>query len=312
MEFIRGIGNLRERHRNCVATIGNYDGVHRGHQAVIAAVIARAQQLGCPSAAVVFEPTPQEFFTGSRAPARLTTLREKLQQLDASGLDRVLCVRFNRRVASMSPQQFIDRLIKQGLAVRHLTVGADFRFGRDRGGDFAMLVAAGETLGFGVTAIDDFALDGDRVSSSAVREALARGDLQLAARLLGRAYSMSGRVQRGQQLGRRLGFPTANIPPRRRVLPLHGVFAVRVGGVTDTSMPGVASLGVRPMVDGVDPLLEVHLFDFDADIYGCQVQVEFVERLREERVFTDLHAMVDQMHEDAARARELLGVGPAE
>ncbi|MDH3647912.1 MAG: bifunctional riboflavin kinase/FAD synthetase [Gammaproteobacteria bacterium] len=310
MEFIRGIANLGERHRGCILTIGNYDGVHLGHQAVLSDLVAKSRDLDCPSTVMVFEPTPQEFFAGAAAPARLTTLREKLHQFEARDIDRVLCLRFNRGVAAMTPEFFVEQLIQKELGARHVTVGDDFRFGRDRGGDFQTLVAAGEEYGFAVAATPEFLHKGKRVSSSAVRTALAQGDVQTAANFLGRDYSMSGRVRRGEQLGRRLGYPTANIAPHRRVLPLNGVFAVQVSGVDGSRLPGVASLGTRPMVDGREPLLEVHLFDFHEDLYGQYLEVSFIARLREERVFTDLHAMVEQMHDDAAQARNVLGLNP--
>lgn len=325
MELVRGIHDLQARHRGCVLTIGNYDGVHLGHQSVLAGLREKAQSLNCPSTVMVFEPTPQEFFAGARAPARLTTLREKLVLLQAIGVDRVLCVRFDRGVAGMDPAVFIQHLLVDGLGVRHVVVGDDFRFGRDRKGDFQTLVTAGQANGFDVAATPVFLHDGERVSSSAVRAALARGDLAFAAGLLGRDYAITGRVRQGEQLGRRLGYPTANIAPRRRVVPIQGVFAVRVrdvsaqrlsgrAGVDDRGadvpvFAGVASLGTRPMVGGREPLLEVHLFDFEGDLYGRRLEVSFVSRLREERVFSDLHAMVDQMHLDAARAREVLGMG---
>jgi len=311
MEFIRGIANVSPRHRGCALTIGNYDGVHLGHQAVLRDLVVRAHELDCPATVMVFEPTAQEFFSNAAAPARLTTLREKLRYLQTFNVDRVLCVHFNRRVAAMTPEIFVDRLVDNGLGAHHVIVGDDFRFGRDRAGDFNTLVEAGKERGFAVAATPEFVYDGQRVSSSAVRASLAQGDLSTAARFLGRDYSMSGRVRRGEQLGRRLGYPTANIAPHRRVLPLHGVFAVQVLKPGGNRLPGVASLGVRPMVDGREPLLEVHLFDYDEDLYGQYLEVFFITRLREERVFADLHAMVAQMHEDAAQARTVLGLNPA-
>ncbi|MBT8131261.1 MAG: bifunctional riboflavin kinase/FAD synthetase [Gammaproteobacteria bacterium] len=306
MEFIHSKASLRAQHRDCVLTIGNYDGVHLGHQAVLRDLQQQADRLGCPTTVMVFEPTPKEFFAGVGAPARLTNLREKLQQLEAIGVDRVLCVNFNRKVAAMSPDSFVDELIIDGLAARHVIVGDDFRYGRDRAGDFETLKKSGERGGFAVTATESFLLRGQRVSSSLIRECLARDDLQSAARFLGRNYSMAGRVRRGQQLGRQLGYPTANIAPGRRVLALQGIFAVEVAGAGPAVLPGIASLGTRPMVDGRQPLLEVHLFDFDSELYGRHLEVRFVARLRGEQVFADLPAMVEQMHRDAAAARQIL------
>ena len=289
-------------------TIGNYDGVHLGHQAVLKNVLMYARRLDSPAVAVIFEPTAREYFSGAAAPARLTTLREKLKLLQACDVDRVLCIGFDRRVAAMAPDEFIDKLLVTGLGAKHVIVGDDFRFGRDRAGDFQTLVDAGAANGFGVSETPVFLQDGKRVSSSAVRVALARGDLGDAKALLGRDYSMSGRVIRGEQLGRKLGYPTANIAPRRRVLPLQGVFAVQVRGCDDQVLPGIASLGTRPMVDGLEPLLEVHLFDFDADLYGRYLEVAFIARLREERRFADIPAMVEQIHRDSAEARDVLGL----
>ncbi len=306
MEFIRGIANLRPRHHGCVLTIGNYDGVHRGHRAVITELVEHSRALSCPATVMIFEPTPLEFFLGPGAPARLTTLREKLALLEASGVDRVLSVHFNRRLASMSPTDFVDGLLVDGLGARQVTVGEDFRFGHQRKGDFQLLSRLGEQRGFGVAATPEFRVGGERVSSSAVRAALAESDLARARELLGRDYSMAGRVRHGRQLGRELGFPTANIPPNRPVLPLHGVFAVRVAGAGDDLLPGVASLGSRPTVDGQEVLLEVHLFDVETDLYGRYLEVFFIERLREEQHFPDLESMVRQMHRDAARARDIL------
>jgi len=308
MELIRGIHNLRERHRGCVVTIGNYDGVHRGHQHMIAAVRAKATELGVPAVVITFEPTPREFFEGPAAPSRLTRLREKLEALALYGVDRVVVLRFDRRMQGMSADEFVDRLLVRGLGVRHMVVGHDFHFARRREGNIGTLRAAGAVNGFTVEEVGQFLLEGERVSSSLVREALNRGDLDRATRLLGRPYRMAGRVRLGKKLGRTLGYPTANLALQRKVVPLWGIFAVRVSGAGLVDHPAVSSLGTRPTVNGTDPLLEVHLFDFDGSLYGQYLDVDFVARLRDERKFESLDALVEQMHRDAAAARAVLGI----
>ena len=308
MELIRGMHNLRERHRGCVATIGNYDGVHRGHQHMIAAVRARADELGVPAVVITFEPTPREFFEGPAAPSRLTRLREKLQALALYGVDRVVVLRFDRRMQGMGADEFVQRLLVDGLGVRHVVVGHDFHFARRREGTIETLRAAGAAHGFTVAEVGQFLLAGERVSSSLVREALNRGDLERATRLLGRPYRMAGRVRLGKRLGRTLGYPTANLALQRKVVPLWGIFAVRVSGAGLVDYPAVSSLGTRPTVNGPDPLLEVHLFDFDGDLYGRHLDVDFVARLRDEQKFESLDALVAQMNRDAAAARALLGI----
>ena len=304
MELIRGLHNLRRAHRGCVATIGNYDGLHLGHQQVLAGLVARARA-DEPSLVMCFEPTPREFFHREEAPARLSSLRDKFRQFAACGVDRFLCLRFDRRIADLAPEDFIRRLLVDGIGVRHLVVGDDFRFGRDRAGGFDTLVAAGERYGFEVVDTPSFELDGVRVSSTAVRKELAEGRLETARKMLGRRYAMSGRVVAGRQLGRTLGFPTANIRLGRRLPPLRGVFAVRVYGLGEPK-DAVASLGTRPTVHGRELLLEVHIFDFAADLYGRRIEVEFVERLRDEQKFDGVEAMTEQVRRDAARAREIL------
>jgi riboflavin kinase/FMN adenylyltransferase len=307
MELVRGLHNLRDRHRGSVVTIGNYDGVHRGHQHMLDALRRRATALAAPATVVTFEPTPREYFEGTTAPARLMRLREKLEVLPRYGVERVVVLRFDRTMQAMGADEFVDRLLVRGLGTRHLVVGHDFRFARRREGTVATLREAGGRHGFEVEEVERFLVDGDRVSSSLAREALGRGDLDRAAMLLGRPYRMAGRVRRGRQLGRRLGFPTANLALHRAVVPLWGVFAVRVSGAGLERHPAVVSLGTRPTLEGTEPLLEVHLFDFDGELYGRYLDVDFVRRLRDERRFESLDALVDQMHRDAAEARSVLG-----
>ncbi len=305
MELIRGVHNLRPEHHGCVATIGNYDGLHLGHREVLKQLVAQAREDRLPSLVMSFEPTPMEFFCHDKAPARLSTFREKVEQFGQLGVDRFFCVRFDWDLAEMSPEQFVRALLVEGIAVRHLVVGDDFRFGRDRSGDFETLLAAGRTYGFDVVDTPSYSVDGLRVSSTVVREALARGELALAEKMLGRRYSMSGRVTRGDQLGRKLGYPTANLRVGRRRPPLTGVYAVRVLGL-GPGRDAVASLGTRPTVNGKEMRLEVHIFDFDEDIYGRHIQVEFVARLREERRFESVELMTQQLDRDAAEAQRIL------
>jgi len=308
MELVRGLHNLRAEHRGCAVTIGNFDGVHLGHQATLERLRGHARQVGLPATVLTFEPTPREFLSPTRAPARLTRLREKLVLLNREHVDRCVVLHFNSQLQHMRGKEFVNGLLRQRLDARRVVVGHDFRFGFRGEADVEMLRAAAGTHAFEVDVVEPLTRAGERVSSSAVREALAAGDLELAAQLLGRRYSMHGRVMEGDHLGQRLGFPTANIRLHRRVPPLGGIFAVRVLGVGDQPLPGVASLGTRPTVNGTEPLLEAHVFDFHGDLYRRHLEIEFVAKLREERKFASLEAMVMQMHEDARRAREVLRV----
>jgi riboflavin kinase/FMN adenylyltransferase len=308
VEVIRGIHNLRDRHRGSVVTIGNYDGVHRGHQHMLSALRDQSRRLGLPATVVTFEPTPREFFEGDAAPSRLMRLREKVEALPLYGVTRVVVLRFDRRMQGMAASEFIDQLLVRGLGARYLVVGHDFHFARRREGTVDALRAAGRQHGFAVEEVEQFVLNGERVSSSLVRDALGRGDLARAGVLLGRPYRMAGRVRRGQQLGRRLGYPTANLALHRKVVPLWGVFAVRVSGAGLENHPAVVSLGTRPTINGTEPLLEVHVFDFDGDLYGQYLDVDFLHRLRDERRFESLDHLVEQMHRDAAQARAALGI----
>jgi riboflavin kinase / FMN adenylyltransferase len=303
MELIRGLHNLRLRHRGCVATIGNFDGVHLGHQAVLGQLAERAAEWGLPAAVITFEPQPMEFFAHDTVPPRLTRFREKVQALRRFSVARVICLRFNRALADMPAAEFIRRLLVDGLAVRYLVVGDDFRFGKARQGDFAMLQAAGYANGFQVAAMRSFDVDGVRVSSTRIREALARDDLAGAEKLLGRPYRMCGRVVHGDERGRTIGFPTANIHLHRRSSPVSGVYAVEVFGLEKEPLSGVANVGLRPTVGGTQSRLEVHLLDFDGDIYGRYVQVDFLRKLRPEHRFASLEELVVQIGKDTAAAR---------
>jgi riboflavin kinase / FMN adenylyltransferase len=306
MELVRGLHNISPRHRGCVLTVGNYDGVHLGHQRMIGALKMRAAEFRALATVLVFEPSSKEFIDPHGAPARLTRWREKYLALAAYGVDRLVTLRFDEHIRGMTPQCFVDELLVARLGARHVVVGDDFRYGCNAGGTIESLRAAGAAQGFGVEQIAPFVFEGMRVSSTAVRERLSQGDYPGAQRLLGRPYRMLGRVVHGRKLGRTLGFPTANVRLMRTKSPVHGVLAVRVFGIEPKALPAVASLGTRPTVNGTEMLLEVHLFDFAADIYGRDIDVEFVAKLRDEVRFDSLDAMIVQMNLDAARARELL------
>lgn len=280
--------------------IGNFDGVHRGHRAILGALRERAAGLGLEPCVMTFEPHPREFFSPTTAPARLTSLREKMEMFEEAGVTRVYLCRFNRKFAAIGAQAFMQDILHR-LDARLILVGGDFRFGADRTGDIEALRAAG----FAVESVPDVMVEGERVSSTAIRQALAAGDLKRAATLLGRSYSLSGHVTHGDKLGRVLGYPTANIHMLHDRPPLQGIYAVKLGGVAAQELPGVASLGVRPTmkVNG-KPTLEVHLFDFDRDIYGRHVHVVFMKKLRDEEKFPDLEALKRQMAIDEQMARD--------
>jgi riboflavin kinase/FMN adenylyltransferase len=294
-----------------VVAIGAFDGLHRGHQALLAQVRERAQAMGCTPIVVSFEPLPRAYFSKEPVP-RLSSVREKLLGFAAAGMEYTLLLRFNAALTAMPAEAFVQQVLCERLAAREVWVGGDFRFGHKRGGDVALLEQMGRNLGFTAQTMPPVLLDGARVSATRVRMLLAAGEFTGAAPLLGRPFVMEGKVEYGNQLGRTLGYPTANIHLRERASPVHGIFAVRVGlGECECSWPGVASLGVRPTVNEVsEPLLEVHLFDFDGDLYGQRMAVEFVAKLRDEQKFDGLDALTEQMHRDERMARELLGMNP--
>jgi len=309
MRVIRGLHNLRPVHRGCVATIGNFDGVHIGHRAVFQRLLNRGHVLGLPANVITFEPQAMEYFAPDSAPARLTRLREKLAAIEQCGIGQVMLLEFGPRLAGMDARDFVRELLVDGLAVRHLLVGDDFRFGRGREGDFGLLRSMGREHGFAVEDLHTITHGDERVSSTRIREALSRGELDLARHLLGRPYRICGRVAHGNKRGRTIGFPTANIDLHRRVSPLRGVYAVMMDGVADTPLPGVANIGMRPTVGG-EPryLLEVHLFDFSREIYGRHVEVEFRLKLRDENKFDSFDALKAQIRRDVLAARSFLGV----
>lgn len=309
MKLIRGLINLPASERGSVVTIGAFDGLHRGHMALIDRTRAVAARLARPAMMITFEPMPREFLAPEDPPARLTDLRERWHILQESGL-RALCVlRFDADLRSMTGERFIE-LLARDFAVSAVIVGHDFRFGRGGATSAAVLELAGREYGFSVEIVPPVLCGATRVSSSEIRGALERGDFTTATRLLGRPYTMRGRVVQGERLGRQLGYPTANLRMNRPRAPLRGIFAVRVRGVSgagaDDAMNGVASLGTRPTVGGVEPLLEVHIFDYAGDLYGRQLEVEFVAKLRDEAHFASLELLVAQMHADATAARRIL------
>jgi len=292
-------------------TIGNFDGVHRGHQVMLARLSAKARALGLRMGVLTFEPHPREVFTPQSAPTRLTSLREKFELLAAHGVEHVHVARFTTAFAALSPAQFIDKVLVRGLHTRALLVGDDFRFGARRAGDFALLRDAAAQHGFELEAMPTVEHAGERVSSSAVREALIRGDLAHACDLLGRPYSISGRVVHGEKLGRKLGFATANVRMRHNRPPLLGIYAVRTHGIADHALDGVASLGIRPTVsDSGRAVLEVHLFDFSANLYGRHLRVEFLHKIRDEEKYSDLETLRLQIARDCDSAKDYLAQHP--
>jgi len=301
MELVRGLHNVRPQHRGCVLTIGAFDGVHRGHQEMFRVLRERASQHGLPAAVL-------SFVAKTTPPARLTRFREKAEALRSYGIDRFICLRFDEHMRAMSQEKFVEEVLVASLGIRHIVVGHDFRFARDHDGSVATLRAHGPRCDFAVTEVPPFEVEGERVSSSLIREALDAGDMQRARKFLGRPYRMTGKVIHGAKLGRTLGYPTANLRLHRRATPVAGVFAVRVSGCGLNRVAGVASLGTRPAVNGKELLLEAHIFDFSADLYRRYLHVDFIERLRDELPFADLNALVGQIHKDAARAREILAI----
>ncbi|AGB80997.1 bifunctional riboflavin kinase/FAD synthetase [Serratia rubidaea] len=307
MELIRGIHNIRARHHGCVLTIGNFDGVHRGHKALLEQLKQEGQRLGLPVIVMIFEPQPLELFAADKAPARLTRLRDKAKYLAQAGVDYLLCVKFDPRFAAHTAQSFVAELLVQKLGVKFLMVGDDFRFGANRLGDFPLLQKAGAEYGFEVVSTPTFREGGQRISSTAIRNALRDDDLPLAETLLGHPYSISGRVVHGDELGRTIGFPTANLPLKRLVAPVKGVYAVEVYGLGLQPLPGVANIGTRPTVAGVRQQLEVHLLDVTMDLYGRHIDVVLRAKLRNEQRFASLDALKQQIANDVVSAREFFG-----
>lgn len=304
MELIRGISNLKPKHRHCVVTIGNFDGVHLGHQALLKNLTAIAHELNLPAVVITFEPQPNEFFHHAAIPPRLMRLREKIIALKNCGIDRVLCLRFDEQLAAIGAEDFIGKILVEGLAIRYIVIGDDFHFGFKRRGDLTLLQQVGDVANFTALKMGQIAVGNERVSSTRIRKALEAGDLSVAKKLLGRPFFMSGRVAHGNKRGRIIGFPTANIYLHRRAVPLSGVYVVKVHGINPVPLQGVANVGTRPTVGGTRSLLEVHLLDFAQDIYGCHVDVEFLHKLRDEERYESFDLLKQQILIDAQQARD--------
>lgn len=306
LELVRGLYNIQSRHRGCAATIGNFDGVHTGHAELIRRVREQARQLATRSCVISFEPLPMEYFaTPENVPPRLTWFRQKWHELARHQLDQLLLLRFNRALAVTPPRDFIQQVLVDGLAIKHLLVGDDFRFGLRREGDINLLMEAGEQYGFSVQQADTVLHHDERISSTRIRTLLKAGDLEAAAVLLGHAYTLQGRVLHGAKLGRTIGFPTANLAMAGKNPPLRGVFAVRANvGNDPTALPGIANLGEKPTVDGRVLTLEIHLLDFSADLYGARLQVSFDHKIRDEQKFDSLDTLKQAIAADEASARK--------
>lgn len=294
----------------CVATIGNFDGVHRGHLALLEGLVSEAKARGIPSVVILFEPHPREFLAPDKAPARLTLFREKIQRLKELSLDYVVCLRFNKMLANLSAEDFVKQILVQGLHVKHILIGDDFRFGKQRQGDIALLNKLAKENDFTVEVLPTFFENSERVSSTLIRESLFKGDLKTAETLLGRPYTLSGHVKRGAGRGREFGFPTANIAVPKQGLPLNGVFVVRVNSEVLEDHPAVANIGIRPTVDGTRTVLEVLLLDFEGDLYGHHLTIEFLEKLRDEIKFDNIELLKDQIKKDVEAARHYYHLSP--
>ena len=306
MDIIRGIPNIRAEHRGNVVTLGNFDGVHKGHQRLLEHLQQHSAEQGVPSLLITFEPQPREFFAGASVPPRLTRLREKVELLRRQGLDRLLLLPFNEHTARLEAGWITDNLLHQLLDARYVMVGDDFRFGHERQGNFEFMQAAGQRHGFAVGQTSTLMSGEERISSSRIRRVLSEGDFTSARALLGHEYFIMGRVVYGRQLGRQLGVPTANIRLQRYKAALEGVYCVTVDGVDGQTYQGIANIGVRPTVDGKEPLLEVHLFDYAGDLYNTLLTVTFKHKLRDERAFDGLAALKAQIETDIQQARQWL------
>jgi riboflavin kinase/FMN adenylyltransferase len=303
IQLIRNKESFSLQAKGCVASIGNFDGVHRGHQILLERLKARSYESGLPCLVMIFEPQPAEFFGRGKAVPRLTRFREKFYYLTKMGVEKIWVMRFNAALAALTADEFIEHILGEKLRVKHLIVGEDFRFGYQRHGDVNLLKERGQRLDFTVEIMPSVQIAGERVSSTRIRQALNVADHVLAERLLGRAYCMLGRVVYGDQLGRVLGFPTANIYLHRQETPVKGIYVVRLHGIAKKGLPGVANVGIRPTLGGTRTLLEVHIFDFEKNIYGRQVKIEFCKKLREEEWFANLDLLKEQMIKDATQAR---------
>lgn len=305
MKLLHRVSQITELHEGCVLTIGNFDGVHRGHQALLAMLRDRASYLQLPMVVLLFEPQPGEYFKQQQAPARLYRLREKIQALRQCGVEYVYCLKFDKQLAEMMPTDFAEQFIFSRLNAKHVLLGDDFRFGRDRAGDLVLLQELGHKHGVVIETYPDFCVEKTRVSSTQIRHALYLGDLSRAAALMGRQYSLCGRVMHGNGIGRQWGVPTANLSVAQGALPLSGVFCVQVKRQNNALLAGVANIGNRPTIDGSKNVLEVHLFDFDESLYGEMLQVFFLAKLRDEIKFSSVDALIAQIHVDVNAARNI-------
>ncbi len=304
MEIIRGITNIRPKHRGCVLTIGNFDGVHQGHQNLLSQLLAKSHQLNLPATAIIFEPQPNEFFNQEACLTRLMTLREKIEALSRQGLDRVLCIRFTEKIARLTSEAFVHDILFEKLATKYVLVGDDFKFGYKRLGDFVLLKRLGEKYFFEAAHLPTFKLLGKRVSSTRIRQLLEQGEVEQANYLLGQSFTVKGRVIEGDKIGRQLGFPTANIHFEPKKVPLSGIFIVEMLGIDNKPLPGVASIGTRPTVNlSAEKTFEVHLLNFDQNIYGQLVAVRFLKKVRDELAFPDLIALKEQIKLDVELAK---------
>ncbi|WP_301098373.1 bifunctional riboflavin kinase/FAD synthetase [Otariodibacter sp.] len=310
MQLIRGIHNLTRYPilaKGCVLAIGNFDGVHLGHKYILKRLLDKSYELSLPSVVMLFEPQPREFFAKQNkiivAPARLMRLRDKLYYLREIGIDYVLCLHFNSKFAEQSPEQFVQNILVKKLNVKYLSVGDDFRFGKNRQGDFQFLNEVGSKYGFQVDNSNSYCLDGLRISSSLIREALKNDDLKLVEKMLGKPYSIRGRVVHGNKLGRTIGFPTANVMLNRLVTPIQGVYAVSIKTKNTSNFFGVANVGNRPTINGTKPILEVHIFNFSGEIYGEVIEISFLKKIRSEIKFESFDALKNQIKQDVIVAR---------
>ncbi len=303
MKLIRGLYNLTRPLPASAVTIGNFDGVHRGHQLVISQLKQVASAASLPTVVIIFEPQPIEYFAPDKAPKRLARFREKIAYLKAQQIDYLLCLHFNHDLAEQSAEDFVRQILVDSLNMKHLVIGDDFHFGKNRQGNFQYLKDNCARFGFMVDETEALMIDGERVSSTRIRESIQQDDFEKAAELLGRPYSLSGRIAHGQKLGKKLGYPTINIKMGDKTLIVKGIFAVHVKGIDNRVLQGVASIGTRPTVNGVDTILEVYILDFDQDVYGYSVEVEFLYKIREEEKFDSLKELTLHIARDTEKAK---------
>ena len=311
MKLIRGLQNLTDNQLPSVVTIGNFDGLHLGHQHVLEQLKRIGKKLAMPTTVIIFEPQPIEFFAPEKAPKRLARFRDKLTHIRNNGIDTLLCLKFDQQLASMEPEEFVQSLLVDRLQTRHLVIGDDFKFGKQRKGDFSFLQQQGIQHHFGVERTESLLIDDERVSSTRIRQAIQQDDFDEANRLLGRPYALCGKIAHGQKLGRQLGYPTINIKMGDKTLIVKGIFAVCVKGIDNRGLRGVASLGTRPTVNGVDTILEVYILDFNRDVYGLNVEVEFLYKVRDELKFDSLEELTDHIEQDIVQAKNYFNQIPA-